>query len=509
MTELNPRLYFRIIHSVIRANDTPEEVARANDVCRWVGQNAPYVQEVFDGAGEEGAKRLLEVAWNHWGTFHQPVSLAILTELVEKEDRPGAMQNLLSDYEQFRKDLPATGALDMPSICKDRQEDMERFVVSNVLIDANTIAVGAMAGKKPTDPQWRGPRDAIKFIFQKISEGVLVSDYKVVGEDFDLGIDIALADSRKAAASTVPQVIPTGIDPIDRLMGGIGRREFCGVLGFSGQRKSAVVRNISYNAALAGFQVLHIPLEMSVEDERATFTIMHTFHEDLMPHWRNIDRRRLQEGKLTPEDERYFHTKVIPHWKKSTSKGSLRIKQPSDKTWESIKLLIDIENRVKQLDLVVIDYLSFISLPIGTRDSSDAVNQIIKDAKLFCHEFDNDRGLAIVTPVQGSREGLKAAIEEQGQWRTSGIGKFNEFEKTLDLCLTVWFDDAMKAAGQVRIGSCKARRSDDLPVTTMNMGRTSGVLSATSGPSEEATFEDVWDAYATNAAETAQIGLDA
>ncbi len=166
-------------------------------------------------------------------------------------------------------------------------------------------------------------------------------------------------------------------------------------------------------------------------------------------------------------------------WKSLGTKLTVR-DAGKDRTWTSVKTIIQEECRTVPVDLVVIDYLSLLNDP-QARDAVQAMTRMIQDAKQLAMRANDGQGLCFLTPVQGNRGGYAAAQANDGAWDTSGIHQYSELDKSLDNCLYVFTTDDISREGQAEIGSCKARNGENMPATFVRVNKLAGMVSSSAG----------------------------
>jgi archaellum biogenesis ATPase FlaH len=459
MENLDPRLFFQIFHAMLRANSLADEAERSTRVLTWLSENLPTVSRVC----ERAQKNLLGIVYQHWLDHASAPSYTILESLVRKQDKPDAMIDLLKEYESIKSDLDEYDDMDMPALLAERKEDWEKAVIADLLRMAQQINKGA--------------RDAMAYIFEKLQQGALVDDQRAMGGSLRDNVE-AVADSynrTEIETHSGKLLIPTTFAEMDAVIGGLRRKHLVGILGFTGQRKSAVGRTIAYAAAEKGFRILHIPLESSAEEEFNIYGVMHSHHRNFANHpLKGLSYKDFDNGAFTAEEKAFLEDEVLPDLR-STLRGDIIVRQPVDRTWAGIKALIEMEQRIQPIDLIFIDYLSYIDVS-HEKNQVEAINNIIREAKKLCLTFDGGRGVTLLTPIQGSREGNTRAVAAGGVWDKGGIGQFNEFEKTLDLLLYVFQDQELQAQDQLKMGTCKSRRSADALVTTYSIPADSGIV---------------------------------
>jgi hypothetical protein len=474
---LNELLYFQLIHPMLRADDTPAEEKRAQDVLIWAGQVQAKISRVV-----EGDKALfLGVIYDHWMKYKDPISRTRLGMAIENAPKNDKLLQLLELYDQVAPNLKKLYVHDMEAALDDRARNVEDQRVWNVMIEMKEIIQGAyeLNKGKPTPPGQKEPhggRDAVKHFYRQIQNGMLIMDERTVGGDLretmPTMVDIHQRNKEEAARGQL--LIRTGLPEIDQVIGGMKRGEFWGILGFAGQRKSAAARSIAYRAAMAGKKVLFIPLESTYETEMNIMGVIHA-NQPGLKHMRSIPitKKMLDTGTLSDQHVSALKHEIIPHFQ-ANCKGALVVKQPPRSTWADLKSIIAMENQNGPIDLIVIDYLAL--LKMESRDPIGEMNEVIRDAKYLCASLNNGKGTTILTPVQGNRKGNEEAGKNAGQWETSGIHQYSEYEKSLVGCFYIYLDDELSEMNMIKFGVCKSRDSARVPPMIFTIRKCSGEI---------------------------------
>ena len=116
---------------------------------------------------------------------------------------------------------------------------------------------------------------------------------------------------------------------------------------------------------------------------------------------------------------------------------------------------------------------------------------MITDAQRLTREFDENKGIVILTPIQVNREGnkrAKAAEEGAPRYDLNAIAQNSEYQWHLDLCLSVYSDEDMKIAHKCEIQVIKKRKGLQPHAAEMTIDVTSGAF--TYGSTEK-TVEDM------------------
>lgn len=458
----------RIFHNLLRHGDSSEESKRALEACSWLSDHLSTIRKISGSTEAE----LIGYIYNFWSVHKKAPSIDILKESIERKASSPLLSERITEYEELYEELAIHSALDLDQILADRVEEFESQRLSDVMKVVKQINSGSFEDTK-TKKKLAGPKDAMRYLFQQVERGTLTTSSRNSSGSLneDAGYIQDIYEKFKSDRLAGNLRVYTHIDGIDKHLA-IKRGDFVGVLGYAGQRKSSLCRSIAYNSAMDGFNVLHITLEQTYEEELIIYGIIHSHH----PKWGErfkISKRDFDDGNLKPEEEEFLFKTVIPDLKVNLP-GKLLIRQPIEgTTWDSVKTTAEITNQTNQLDLLFVDYLTLCEIRTGRKEEMEA---LIKDAKQFALHFDSGRGVVFLTPVQGNRDGWVEAGKNEGRWEMNGVFQYSEFDKSVDTMLSVYMNDDNKADNQIIISSAKTRRSEGIPLFPAATNNNSGLV---------------------------------
>lgn len=447
--------FWLIFHSLLR-NDDPGSVDLARSNCIWLSGELGNVSKYLLGV----EPTLLGIVHDHWITNREAPSIEIIESWLSENPNP-AIEEALGEYQKDSEDLKQYKTEDLGALLNRKAEEARRFKMNDILSNMRLInEVGVEIKRGRNKETYKGPDDATRYFIQKMESGTVntsnVKTHGILQESRQEIIDYYESVKRK---DTKHRKIPTGLFAIDDHIL-FGKGNFIGVLGYTGNRKSSFCRSWVYNAALDGYNTLHVSLEMSYIEEVLAYALIHSHH----PKWGGrykINYKALSDGLLTREEENFLYYEVLPDLEKLP--GKIMIRQPTESnTWESIKTLAEVTDRINPFDIFFIDYLTLCDISSKSGSEKERHEDNIKDAKQWALGFRDGEGVLFLTPIQGNREGYEEAEDNEGRWDSRGIYMYSEFEKSSDGILTVFLNDDLVAEGQIVIGSCKFRRADTL-----------------------------------------------
>lgn len=444
----------RIFINLIRQKDTPEEIKRSTDACTWFVENMTTMRRISTPADLE----LYGFIYSYWSDHKKAPSLTILKEIIEKKSTTPGVTEQFNQFEEA-EGLKIYSVEDLPQVLAEKVEEYEAEQLENILKITRNINKGSYKNPK-TSEILSGPDDAISYFFKEMERGRVHSGNTNTSGSLneDAGDIEEIYRKSKADQLAGKLRIATKIQGIDDHLT-IKRGDFVGILGYTGQRKSTLCRSICYNAALQGFNVLHVSLEQTYDEEMTIYSLMHSAHPKF-GRKTGISKKEFDEGRLSEEDEKFLFRVVLPDLHKL--RGKLLVRQPEESSsWGGIKTIAEITNQTTELDLFFLDYLALCETK--SRDIKGEIEQNIKDMKQFALHFNNNKGIVALTPVQGNREGWEAAGDAEGKWEATGVYMYSEFERTLDSLISVYLGPAVPD-NQLVISSAKLRRSAGIPV---------------------------------------------
>lgn len=195
--------------------------------------------------------------------------------------------------------------------------------------------------------------------------------------------------------------IPTGFSAIDSLLVGMGAGDMVLVGARPGVGKTSFTMNIATKASkLYGKTVCVFSLEMSAEQ-----LVLR-----MMSSEARVNNMVFRSGKLQPEDWSKVAVAV-----NSLSECDVLI---DDTAGMSVTMMKSRLRRVKNLGLVVIDYLQLMQEETRTDNRAQAVGEISRGIKLMAKEF----GVPVLTCAQLNRavEARKEGVPQLSDLRDSG-----------------------------------------------------------------------------------------
>ena len=304
MYELNPRPYFNILHSLLRHDDADSSREATAKAVEWLVRNATTLRKVCSLAEH----RVLMAYYAYYDKHKIAPGRELMTQLIRAGQQPEALLAIMEQYDKHEDDLSVISSLDLPHQLDMRIDDYEKDKLSRVLEMAGHIVVGSHTGKdkhgRPTEV-YEGPRGALKYLHEREDEGLLFNEVRAQGGVLAETIG-KIADRYQRIEGEAKRddlFITSGISVFDNHLGGLRRGELNGILGYAGQRKSAVARTAAYHAARNGFRVLHIPLESTYAEEETFYAAMHS---RMWKEATGFSKTQFERGMLSERDKKHL-----------------------------------------------------------------------------------------------------------------------------------------------------------------------------------------------------------
>lgn len=285
---------------------------------------------------------------------------------------------------------------------------------------------------------------------------------------------------------------PCGIDQIDDKMVGAKKFELWIHAAFAGHMKSTFALNWAYNLAVYHWHSsLYFSLEMPYKQVRNFLYALHTFHEkfrDLRIKYgiqkapqkapgkvkkdgKNTDvgvdtndnglsYTKIRDAKLSP-DERKFLEVVVDDFENCAEYGDIHVEVPNpekdDTTIIDIKARAEVINAATPFSVLFIDHLLLVSARKWVSNTSERLNEVVRDTKKLAMNFNRGSGMAVVALFQINREGFRAAEKAGGKYNMTHLSYANEAERSADVISASWLTDELRKASVLFMQCLKSR----------------------------------------------------
>ena len=461
MAEINSAVFFTLVQSLLRpekADEVQKESARR--ACRWMTNEIAQIRRYT----EKGEATLLGFIYEHWVEHHEAPSASILEHAILLAKNA----SLTAMWDEFKEGASANGFVrhepeDLPSLfaTKIDQFRVNRTVVllnNGIQIAKNGMELVPRGGR--TKVPCKGPDDALRYIWEKIDSGATgaAQSAPTHGSLTDHAQRVGtLYDQLKDPTSKSGQVMHTGIKDLDDKVHP-RRGQLVGIIGYAKSGKTRMGRTWNYHMLCQGLNVMHLSYEQTFDEELPFYAVIHSCNEAIFEKKYALDIGRYNAGALTREQEVFLKTVLIPDIRDGKSlPGRLEIRQPTgDATWENAVVQVGITHHQTPIDVLFIDYLN--ALEVGDYNAKEAHNNNIQKAKTLAMNFDNNRGLLVVSPFQVNRDAYDKAGKNGGRYEADACYMYSQIEKAVDVGIYVYSDDKLAGESCVILGTNIHRR---------------------------------------------------
>lgn len=361
-------------------------------------------------------------------------------------------------------------------------EEQQIAEVAAMLVDAQRIlespkgiVLNPEKGKKE-EKLLRGPQDAVRHI---IDNGYMILTSKdndrlagnvvLDGKGMELEYDTRKNDPQAGMGQFC------GLSNIDDVIGGARKKELWTHAAFTAHMKTTFVLNWLYNQGIhMRHHSLYVSLEVPYDQVRRSLYAIHSFngkfndircelgiqkHENIPV---GLSYLRIRDGKLNPNEERFFKEFVIPDMNDpANGYGAMEVHEADSNkskfTVDDVQYLSELTYTKYPIQTVFLDHAGLLNSKRNHANQSEASNEAIRDLKKFAMGYRNNSGIAVVALFQINRQGFSAAMKNEGRYNLTHLAYANECEKSSDIVTTTYLDDELRAASKVRFQCLKSR----------------------------------------------------
>lgn len=382
---------------------------------------------------------------------------------------------VLAILDKIKIERPYIGQ-DYRRILKQYNEERDVDELEQILVDSNKIAtVGLKDGVGKNQKTLKGIPEAIDYFARKTRKlrqhviGIKLESQIIAKED----VEEEQEQYKKVKKDPTEAFgIYTGLEPIDRICGGLKNTELMLVCAFTSQGKTTFSMYAGYRAINAGWNVGIVSLEQSHNEIRRQIYVKHTCNAK----WKNNPKYAHLVGKVNIEDVttglltqelEEFYFEAQEDLARTPEYGRLFLKQPdkplttvADIEFWAMQWQQELSASGRNLELLIIDYISLLGLPKEdrSRDQNENLNTIMKQLKNLCLTFNNGKGIRIISPWQSNRKGWEEAKANDGVYQLTALSNAHEAERSSDIVIALFIDQAWRAEGKVKLSCLKMRR---------------------------------------------------
>ncbi len=263
--------------------------------------------------------------------------------------------------------------------------------------------------------------------------------------------------------------IKTGIEQVDKVIGGLKAGQVSVVAGFTGHGKSIASVSIMHSAIEQGYNVCYISLELSAEHLMYNMISRHSLDNKFT---KKIEHRDLKSKSLSEECWNYVKEEIIPDL--GTLPGKFYILDEQDieayNYFAFDRKLQEIENLCfketgKGLDLIIVDHIQMLAFSNQTAKLSEnsLINRWCNYFRSNCLDFlKSKRQVHVILVAQINRQGYLKALRNNGMYNLTALKEANEIETCASVILGIFADPLLILSNQVKVGILKNRDGDRL-----------------------------------------------
>lgn len=334
------------------------------------------------------------------------------------------------------------------------------YVVSGLRHAMAIATMGVDGDPARRELDMKGPDDAMRYLKDHAAKDFSLPPTSPQGawrQNADVSADALIAGLK----SQEKERCTTGLRHVDAKVSIGPQKEvrYVGILGSSHHGKSLLMRQIAYNMAANGKNVLYVPLEESPLTCWTRFSFLHAYHRrDLdipaIATWEHAKTRIRAEHednlRLLTEDLKFG--KSVP--------GDIVVM--TLRRWVDIAQEVNAGHNGKPYDSLFVDYVAHLQTGVSGFKHRDEMLKIFRDAQELSQTYKGGNGLVIVTGVQANKESVAKADEEEGEyWGTyPAMGAFDQYtdaQRDMDAIITVWQKGLLRTHNMMKIASIKNR----------------------------------------------------
>jgi hypothetical protein len=335
-----------------------------------------------------------------------------------------------------------------------------------------------ITGKKGTPDRKSTPDDAVQMIREFWSKGDL--------QKTRLTPEGALHENTEAVKLEVERWMSG--DGSDRILTGFPHvdnhivitknlNQFIGIMGFANDGKSTLLLTMLYNMACQGKNVILWVKETEPMNVWIHLAFLHSYRyrdEFELPAMDTFFKR-------TASKEDFANLQRILDDIKSRVgiPGLFEVKRLSD--WDTLIAHLNANQKKNQYDVCGIDYLTRLEIPGDPAWFDKNIIGYIHKAFDLSRNFDEGRGLVVITPVQINRTGYKEAKKKkEGEKKhdMTSINQHSDFFRDMDFIVSIFSDEIMKRAGDLLVETQKVRNGAYPPSARVRIDENSRYVGA-------------------------------
>lgn len=316
------------------------------------------------------------------------------------------------------------------------------------------------------------PDDAIAWMRKQFTKDLRRMSVQPRGELAELGSEVEAEIDRMVSRDDRERVL-TGFQCLDeQIYISKKRRPFIGIMGFANDGKTTVLLSMLYNMAVRGKSVILFSKEHDATELALCFAFIHS-HSDFYRDQKNDlpSLREFEEGRATADDGEFLKRIWRDMQAHKNFLGRIEIHPLTD--WDTLTEHLKTHHKRNHYDVCGIDYLTRLDIPRGNpRFRDQDIKNYIGAAQRLTRDFDDGRGLIIISPIQINRSGYQAAKKKkEGEKKhdMTSVSQFSEFYQDMDVLISLFSDADMRLKHHILLETQKVRKSGVRPCATLGI----------------------------------------
>jgi len=368
------------------------------------------------------------------------------------------------------------------------QKECHQRIFNKTIQEAVEIANDKYVAPKGQKTR-KGVKDAVEFLLHSTDQFFQTESDEITHVEMTEGVESAIKRYELANKNKMAQWgIVSGLSPLDNALKGIHRKQLVVIAGAVGECKTTLAMNWVYHAVTSGYSCMFVSLEMSKENVQDIFYCLHANNPELQANCEkkvDVVYDQIKSAMLWGQREALYKF-ALRDWSSRGLEsgrdpdnlyGKLHIWEPNqDCTPNLLASKAMAIHRKDPIDLMVIDYpgLMFADDWKPGMSESHNLNSIMKKLKRVAQTFDDNRGIAIISPFQINREGKKEAVKKSESdsaridvaqtdrpiYSTYHLSYANEAERSADAVLYTYLNHDLRQNNQIHIGCIKNRHGE-------------------------------------------------
>jgi hypothetical protein len=403
----------------------------------------------------------------HYRSYHEVPSIELLYERATGEGEGVILDNL----KEIATQTPYVRS-DYKSILQEKFDEQNSEEYRGML---NKVWQAASTGLKVTPKkEIKGIAESIEYFSSqarkfRFKANALKTESQIISKEDSAEVRAEYEKRKRNPGANIG--LFSYLNGMDDTFRGTKLGDLMIIAAFVAQGKTTFAANLAYNGILQGLNGYYAAMEMNFNEMRDFIYCLHTCNPQWFTHPKykhlagKISYEKICYGELSKEEHEFFEVASEDLGTRSDF-GELIMFQPPGILTPSIletdlyDRQTELSERKKDLDFAIIDYVGLMGQDKDVRygDFNADLNSIIKHLKNMAINFNNGRGLRMITPFQTNRDGWKEAVKEGGIYKLTALSNANEAERASDQIISLYMSEEMKRSGLMKICCLKHRR---------------------------------------------------